>query len=134
MGVIIDPVGDMLTRIRNAQMRVHPTVKLPHSRMKQQVARILTEEGYIKGYKVLALDKNKKVLKLYLKYGDNNKPAIKGLVRMSKPGRRIFTKLTTMPSVRGGLGLAILSTPRGILTDRQAKLLHVGGELLCHIW
>lgn len=133
MGVINDPTADMLARIRNAQMRFHPVVRMPHSRMKQQIARILTEEGFIRGYRVIALDENKKILKLYLKYV-NNKPAIRGLVRISKPGRRVYTKLSTMPSVRGGLGIAILSTPRGILTDKQARLLHLGGEVLCHIW
>ena len=133
MGVIIDPVADMLARIRNAQMRLHPTLKMPYSRMKQQIARILTEEGYIRGYRVIALDKTKKILKIYLKYNDK-KPAIKGMVRISKPGRRIYTKLSAMPSVRGGFGTVILSTPRGILTDRQAKLLHVGGEVLCYVW
>ena len=133
MGVINDPTADMLARIRNAQMRFHPVVRMPHSRMKQQIARILTEEGFIRGYRVIALDENKKILKLYLKYV-NNKPAIRGLVRISKPGRGVYTKLSTMPSVRGGLGIAILSTPRGILTDKQARLLHLGGEVLCHIW
>ncbi len=133
MGVIIDPVADMLARIRNAQTRLHPTLKMPHSRVKQQIARILTEEGYIRGYRVVALDKVKKILKIYLKY-NGKKPAIKALVRISKPGRRIYTKLSSMPSVRGGFGIAILSTPRGILTDRQAKLLHVGGEILCYLW
>ncbi len=133
MGVIIDPIGDMLARIRNAQMRLHPTVSMPHSRMKHQIARILTEEGYIRGYKIISLPGNKKVLKLYLKYKDK-KPAIKGMVRVSKPGRRIYSKLSTLPKVKGGLGIAILSTPRGVLTDRQARLLHVGGEVLCHIW
>jgi len=133
MGVIIDPIGDMLARIRNAQMRLHPTVSMPHSRMKHQIARILKEEGYIRGYKIISLPGNKKVLKLYLKYKDK-KPAIKGMVRISKPGRRIYAKLRELPQVKGGLGIAILSTPRGVLTDRQARLLHVGGEVLCHIW
>ncbi len=131
--MIIDPIGDMLTRIRNAQMRLHPTVSMPHSRIKHQIARILTEEGYIRGYKVIALKGNKKILKLYLKY-HGKQPAIKGLVRVSKPGRRIYAKLSSLPSVRGGLGIAILSTPRGVLTNRQAKLLHVGGEVLCYVW
>ena len=133
MGVIIDPVGDMLTRVRNAQMRTHATVQMPHSRIKQQIARILTEEGYVRGYKVIALDSGKKVLKLYLKYIEE-KPAIRGLVRISKPGRRVYSRLAKLPQVRGGLGVAVLSTPRGVLTDRQAKLLHVGGEVICHIW
>ena len=133
MGIIIDPIGDMLARVRNAQLRAKPTVKMPHNRIKQQIARILTEEGYIRGYKMIALDENKKILKLYLKYF-NNKPAIKGMVRISKPGRRIYSKLSSLPQVRGGLGIAVLSTPRGILTDRQARLLHVGGEIVCHIW
>ncbi len=133
MGVIIDPIGDMLTRIRNAQMRKHPTVVMPSSRIKQQIARVLTEEGYIRGYKVIALPGNKKVLKIYLKYV-GGKPAIRGLKRVSKPGRRIYARLSSMPVVRGGLGTAILSTPKGVFTDRQARLLKVGGEVLCYVW
>ncbi|RKZ32516.1 30S ribosomal protein S8 [bacterium] len=133
MGVIIDPIADMLARIKNSQSRLKATVSMPHSRIKHQIARILTEEGYIRGYKIIALPGDKKILKLYLKYQDKN-PSIKGLVRVSKPGRRIYSKLSSLPSVRGGLGIAILSTPRGVLTDRQAKLLHVGGEVLCYVW
>ena len=133
MGVIIDPIGDMLARIRNSQMRLHRTVSMPHNRMKHQIVRILTEEGYIRGYKIIALPGNKKVIKVYLKYKDK-KPTIKGMVRISKPGRRIYAKLSSLPVVRGGLGIAILSTPRGVLTDRQARLLHVGGEVLCEVW
>jgi len=133
MGVIMDPIGDMLARIRNNQMRGYIAVSMPHSRIKHQIARILTEEGFIRGYKIIALDANKKVLKLYLKYM-NKKPAIKGMVRLSRPGRRIYAKLSALPVIRGGLGISVLSTPRGVLTDRQAKLMHVGGEVLCKIW
>ncbi|MCD6595858.1 30S ribosomal protein S8 [bacterium] len=133
MGVIIDPIGDMLARIRNSQMRFHHTVSMPHNRMKHQIARILTEEGYIRGYKIISLLGDKKVIKLYLKYKDK-RTTIKGMIRISKPGRRIYAKLSSLPVVRAGLGIAILSTPRGVLTDRQARLLHVGGEVLCHIW
>lgn len=135
MGVILDPIGDMLARIRNAQMRAHPTVSMPHSIIKHQIARILTEEGYIRGYRVIALsDKmDRKILKLFLKYVDKS-PAIKGMVRVSKPGRRVYVKVSEIPRIKGGFGTAIVSTPRGVLTDKQARLLHVGGELLCYVW
>ncbi len=133
MGVIIDPIGDMLARVRNAFVRGLNTVSMPSSRMKHQVSRILTEEGYIRGYKIIALSGDMRIIKLYMKFQDG-KSAIKGMKRISKPGRRIYSKLSSLPVVRGGLGTAILSTPRGVLTDRQARLLHVGGEVLCYIW
>lgn len=135
MGVILDPIGDMLARIRNAQMRGHPTTTMPYSKIKHQIARILTEEGYTRGYRVIALSETseKKILKLFLKYTDKS-PAIKGMLRISKPGRRIYTKVQNIPRIKGGFGIAVLSTPRGILTDKQAKLLRVGGEILCYVW
>ncbi|MFP4459485.1 MAG: 30S ribosomal protein S8 [Candidatus Zixiibacteriota bacterium] len=109
------------------------SVKMPSSKMKHQIARILTQENYIRGYKIVPVDKVRKVLTVYLKY-NNDEPVILGLQKVSTPGRRVYAPLTDLPRVRGGMGTAILTTPKGVLTDRQAKMVGVGGEVLCYIW
>ncbi|MBO9367688.1 MAG: 30S ribosomal protein S8 [Chloroflexi bacterium] len=133
-----DPIGDMLTRIRNAVIAGHNTVALPSSRMKVEIARIMKEEGYLDSYEVVDGDApGKKILRLKIKYvGERRarRPVISGLVRVSKPGRRIYVKKSEIPWVLSGLGIAILSTPKGVMTGSRARQLGVGGELLCKIW
>ena len=130
-----DPIADMLTRIRNAQERYHPEVSLPSSKMKEAIARILKEEGYIEDYQVRA-DGAKRILTLKLKYkGKRGKErVIRGLQRVSKPGRRVYVGADEIPSVLGGLGIAILSTSQGILTGQEARQRRIGGEVLCYVW
>ena len=130
---ISDPIADMLTRIRNAIMVGHDFVLVPSSRMKLPIAGILKEEGFISDYEVLK-GKPYRVIKLYLKYGEKNKPAISGLERVSKPGLRVHTGRKEIPRVYGGLGIAIVSTSKGIMTGRQAWRRGIGGELLCYVW
>ena len=131
--MMTDPISDMLTRIRNAGLVRHISTAMPSSKMKHQIARILTQEKYIRGYKIVPIDKTRKVLTIYLKYF-NDDPCFKGITRISKPGCRVYAPLDKLPRVRGGLGIAILSTPKGVLTDRQAKMVGVGGEVVCHVW
>lgn len=131
--MMTDPIADMLTRIRNGLLVRKTSVKMPSSKMKHQIARILTQENYIRGYKIVPVDKVRKVLTVYLKY-NNDEPVILGLQKVSTPGRRVYAPLTDLPRVRGGMGTAILTTPKGVLTDRQAKMVGVGGEVLCYIW
>lgn len=130
-----DPIGDMLTRIRNAQERYHPEVSLPSSKMKEEIARILKEEGYIEGYEVRA-DGAKRILTLKLKYKGKRgrERVIQGLKRVSKPGRRIYVGADEIPYVLGGLGIAILSTSQGIMTGHEARRRRIGGEVLCYVW
>ena len=130
---ISDPTADMLTRIRNALMARHDFVLVPASRMKLSIARILKEEGFINNYEVLR-GKPQRVIKIYLKYSDKNQPALSGLERVSKPGLRVYVQKKEIPRVYGGLGIAILSTPKGVMTGQQAWRLGIGGELLCYIW
>ncbi len=127
-----DPIADMLTRIRNAMTARHPKVDVPASKLKTEIARILKEEGYILNYKV-AEEGAKKVIKIYLKYQANNKPVISELTRVSRPGCRVYMAHTEIPQVLGGLGINILTTPRGVMTGRDARKQHVGGELLCQV-
>ncbi len=133
-----DPIGDMLTRLRNAVIAGHSTVALPSSKMKVEIARIMKEEGYLDSYEVVDGDApGKKILRLKIKYvGERRarRPVITGLVRVSKPGRRIYVKKSEIPWVLSGLGIAILSTPKGVMTGTRARQLGVGGELLCKIW
>lgn len=133
-----DPIGDMLTRIRNAVMAGQSAVALPSSKVKVEIARIMKEEGYLDSYEVVDGDApGKKVLRLKIKYvGERRarKPVISGLERVSKPGRRIYVKKSEIPWVLSGLGVAILSTPKGVMTGSRARQLGVGGELLCKIW
>lgn len=131
-----DPIADMLTRIRNALMREHPTVSMPHSNTKEAVARVLKSEGYIEDYQVLP-EKPYNVLQLKLKYvGDrrHRRSVISGLERVSKPGRRIYVGKQEIPWVLSGMGIAILTTSRGVMTGQQARRLGVGGEVLCKVW
>lgn len=128
-----DPIGDMLTRIRNACMARHTTVNMPSSKMKLAIADILKREGFIKDYTVVE-GTPFNTISITLKYMSDRRPAITGLRRVSKPGLRIYTKREDIPRVRGGLGLSILSTPKGVLAGHDAWREHVGGEVLCYIW
>jgi len=130
---VTDPLADMLTRIRNANMAKHSKVDVPASKMKISVAKILKAEGYIKNYKLIK-DRKHGILRIYLKYDEFNEAVITSLKRMSKPGRRLYVKKEDIPRVLNGMGIAVLSTSKGVLADRQARKLSVGGELLCSIW
>ena len=130
---ITDPVADLLTRIRNASTAKHATVAVPASNLKKAICNILVEEGYVKS--VQSIEDNKQgTLRLTLKYGENNKPVITGLRRVSKPGLRIYTNCEEMPKVMKGLGVAIISTSKGVMTDKAARAAHVGGEVLAFVW
>lgn len=128
-----DPIADMLTRIRNAQMAHHPVVTIPASRTKVALARILKDEGFIEQYDVVQTNPQG-VLRLKLKYLPDRLPVISGLERVSKPGRRVYRPASEIPWVQSGMGVAVLSTSKGIMTDRQARRSHVGGEVLCYVW
>jgi small subunit ribosomal protein S8 len=129
-----DPLADMLTRLRNANKAKHEKVDIPASNLKVHLARILKDEGYVKNYKVVK-DGKQSVLRVYLKYeGETKKQIIAGLKIISRPGFRKYVRNTEIPLVLRGLGLSILSTSKGILTDKEARKLHVGGELLCSVW
>ncbi len=128
-----DPVADLLTRLRNANSAYHETVSLPSSNLKTHIAEILKKEGYISGWKVDAARVGK-TLTIDLKYGPNRERSIAGIKRVSKPGLRVYAKSTEIPHVLGGLGVAILSTSSGLLTDRQATSKGVGGEVLAYVW
>ncbi|MBQ6021302.1 MAG: 30S ribosomal protein S8 [Clostridia bacterium] len=130
---ITDPIADMLTRIRNANSAKHDTVSVPASNMKKAIAQILVDEGYIKDYKVVE-DGKQGIIEITLKYGPNKSQVLLGLRRVSKPGLRIYTDCENMPKVMKGLGVAILSTSKGIMTDKAARKLNVGGEVLAFIW
>ena len=128
-----DPIADMLTRIRNASKAGLPAAEMSHSRLKAEVARILKKEGYVADVAEGDSD-GKKVLRVVLKYDYNEKPIIQQIRRVSKPGLRRYVAAADVPRVRGGLGTAVLSTSRGIMSDREARAAHVGGEVLCQIW
>ena len=130
---VTDPIADMLTRIRNAIMVRHDSVLVPASKIKLSIAKILKEEGFISNYEVVK-GKPHREIKVQLRYFDNNKPAISGLKRMSKPGLRLYVQKREIPRVYGGLGIAILSTSQGLRTGQQAWRQGSGGELLCYIW
>ena len=130
---ITDPIADMLTRIRNACTAKHDTVDIPASNMKKSIAQILLEEGYIKSYQVTD-DGKQGVIRVVLKYDQNKTKVIKGLRRVSKPGLRIYTSCEDMPKVLKGLGIAIMSTSKGVMTDKKARAEKVGGEVLAYIW
>jgi small subunit ribosomal protein S8 len=133
--VTTDPIADMLTRIRNATMARHRTVAMPSSRMKEQIARILRQEGYIADYAVVPVPgRSQPDLRIDLIYDQDRQPGIRGLRRVSKPGLRVYAKSTEIPRVLGGLGLTIVSTPNGVLSGRQARAQKVGGEVLCYVW
>lgn len=130
---ITDPIADMLTRIRNAIMVRHDSVLIPTSKMKLAISRILKEEGYISDYEVVR-GKPQRLIKIHLRYDDKNQPVLAGLERISKPGLRVYVQKKEIPRVYGGLGIAILSTPEGVMTGQKAWRQAVGGELLCYIW
>jgi len=132
--MLSDPIGDMLTRIRNANMARHTTVDMPSSKMKEAIAAILVKEGYVKGYDVTQ-DGAKKTMRITLKYGKNkNEKVIGGLKRISKPGLRVYANCEDIPKVLNGLGLAIISTNKGLLTDREARVAGIGGEIVAFVW
>lgn len=128
-----DPIADMLTRIRNASSVFHESVDVPASKIKKELARILKEEGYIRDYKVND-DGKQGVLRIYLKYAPPKRQVITGVKRISKPGRRVYAKSDQIPRVLGGLGVAVLSTSRGLMTDREARKQRIGGEVICYVW
>lgn len=128
-----DPIADMLTRIRNASTAVQDTVNMPSSRQKVAIADILRREGYIRDFDVQGGDHGPR-LSIALKYGPNREKTIQGLKRISKPGLRVYAKRDSLPRVLGGLGIAIISTPQGLMTDRQASKARTGGEVLCYVW
>lgn len=130
---ITDPIADMLTRIRNANSAKHETVDIPASNMKKAIAQILLDEGYIASYKVIE-DEKQGVIRVTLKYGANKAQVITGLRRVSKPGLRIYSNVEEMPKVMKGLGIAIVSTSKGIMTDKEARKQNVGGEVLAFVW
>jgi len=128
-----DNIGDMLTRIRNGGKARFDKVDIPASRMKISLARIFKDEGFIKNYKVIKVNKQW-ILRVYLKYDDKNLPLIQRIERVSKPSRRVYAGVEELPKVQGGLGVAVVSTSKGVMSDRQARKLGVGGEVLCQIW
>ncbi len=130
---VSDPIADMLTRIRNAIMVRHNSVLIPASKMKLSITRILKAEGFINDYEVLR-GKSHRVIKLHLKYDDKNQPVLSGLERVSKPGLRVYAGRKEIPRIYGGLGIAIISTPEGVMTGHQAWRQGIGGELLCYVW
>lgn len=128
-----DPIADLLTRVRNANMVKHTSVDVPASNVKNKIVEILLEEGYIKGFDIID-DGKQGLIRIELKYGENKERVITGLKRISKPGLRVYAKKTDIPKVLGGLGLAIISTSNGIVTDKEARKLGVGGEVICYVW
>lgn len=128
-----DPIGDMLARIRNAQERGKPKVALPHSKLRENVLNVLQGEGYIRGFAVVQLGNNKAEIEVELKYFDGA-PVIRELHRISKPGRRVYASVTALPTVYNGLGISILSTPKGVMSDADARAQNVGGEVLCTVF
>jgi len=131
-GVITDPIGDLLTRIRNGLIARHQDVTIPHSRMKARIADILAREGYVDDAEVIPGENS--VIKVKLKYTPSREPVIKGLKRVSKPGLRVYRGRLELPRVQGGLGIAIVSTSKGVMTDKEARRHKVGGEVLCEVW
>ncbi len=133
-----DPISDMLTRVRNSMLVGHPTVAMPSSKLKAEIARILKEEGYIAGYEVVDGDRpSHRILRLRLRYvGERRfrRPVITGLERVSKPGRRVYTGKREIPWVLSGMGVSILTTPKGVMTGQRARQLGIGGEILCKVW
>jgi small subunit ribosomal protein S8 len=128
-----DPIADLLTRIRNASRAEHEKVDIPASKLKVRVTEVLKEEGFIKNYRLIE-DSKQNVLRVYLKYGAGNEKMISGLVRVSRPGRRVYVAKDEIPTILGGMGVAILSTSRGVMTDRDSRKQQLGGELLAYVW
>ncbi|MPW25013.1 30S ribosomal protein S8 [Alkalibaculum sp. M08DMB] len=131
--VMTDPIADMLTRVRNASNAKHEYVEIPASNEKKAIAKILLEEGYVKRVEYIEDDKQG-TIKIALKYGENKEKIITGIKRISKPGLRVYTKNTELPKVLNGLGIAIISTSKGLVTDKVARKVGVGGEVLCYVW
>ena len=131
--MMTDPIADYLTRIRNANTVYHQSTEIPASRLKKDISSILKEEGFIRDYEVVE-DGKQGVIRVYMKYGNNKEKVITGLRRISKPGLRVYANKDQVPRVLGGLGIAILSTSQGIMTDKKARRLNIGGEVLCYIW
>ncbi len=131
--VTTDPIADFLTRIRNANMVSHPTVEIPGSKMKLAIATILKDEGYIKDFEFIE-DGRQGIIRIYLKYGPNREKVITGIKRISKPGLRVYVDKDNIPKVLGGFGTAVISTSRGLMTDKRARKEGVGGEVVCYIW
>ncbi len=131
--MMTDPIADMLTRIRNANMAYHDTVEVPASNVKKAMAEILKREGFIRDFQYIN-DHKQGMLRIYLKYAPNKQRVINGLKRISKPGLRVYAKQDDLPKVLGGMGVAIVSTSRGLLTDREARNVGIGGEVLCYVW
>jgi small subunit ribosomal protein S8 len=128
-----DPISDLLTQIRNANRVFKEKIEVPSSRMKESIVAILKREGFIRNYRVLDRG-SKRTIRIYLKYGPNKERVITNLKRISKPSLRVYSGVSHLPHVLGGLGIAIVSTPKGLLTDREARAEHVGGEIVCEIW
>ena len=133
--MMTDPIADMLTRIRNANVAMHDEVRMPSSKLKEALAALLQKEGYIAGFST-ADDESRpgRVLTIEMKYSPERARVISGVQRVSKPGLRVYTKATEIPRVYGGLGVAVVSTPKGVMSGRQARRLNVGGEVICHVW
>lgn len=128
-----DPIADMLTRIRNGNNAKHNSVNVPASNIKKEISEILLKEGYIKNYEFIE-DNKQGIIKIDFKYGQNNERVISGIKRISKPGLRVYVNSDEIPRVLGGLGIAIISTSKGILTDKEARKQHIGGEVICYVW
>ena len=128
-----DPVADMLTRIRNANTAGHATVDIPASKIKKNIAEILVKEGYIKGYEIVA-GETQDTIRVTMKYGPEKTKVISGIKKISKPGLKVYAKANEVPKVLGGLGIAIISTSSGLITDKEARKLGVGGEVICYVW
>jgi small subunit ribosomal protein S8 len=128
-----DPIADMLTRIRNANQRKHDVVEMPISRMRTEIAKVLKQEGFIKDFQVVK-SHPVELLRVYLRYLHEDQSVISGLKRVSRPGRRFYVRKDEIPVVKGGIGIAILSTPKGIMTDRKSRKENTGGEVLCYVW
>src|SRR5690554_919069 len=131
--MMTDPIADMLTRIRNGNNAKHDSVDVPASNIKKELAQILTNEGFIKGFDVIE-DGKQGIIRIDLKYGKNSEKVISGIKRISKPGLKVYVKSDEIPRVLGGLGIAVLSTSKGIMTDKEARKENVGGEVICYVW
>ncbi|MDH3227090.1 MAG: 30S ribosomal protein S8 [Thermoleophilia bacterium] len=131
--MLTDPIADMLTRVRNSLAALHDQAEMPSSKLKERVASLLTDEGYISGYDVDDSDRLP-VLRVTLKYDEDRRPAISGLRRESSPGRRVYVQVDGIPKIQGGMGTAVMSTSRGVITGHHARRLGVGGEVLCSVW
>ncbi|MBE3519842.1 MAG: 30S ribosomal protein S8 [Firmicutes bacterium] len=131
--MMVDPIGDMLTRLRNAGMARHDSVEFPNSKLKAAIVDVLKKQGFIRDYEIRR-DGPKSYIRVYLKYGPSKRPAITGIRQISKPGLRIYAKKEELPRVLGGLGIAIISTSKGVMTDKDARALGLGGEVICYVW